>query len=131
VKVSEFIINKMAEYSVDTYSVEDGANDIEEMRALIDIQEAINAAEGAVMASQRTVVNINQADEDEVLDALAVAYGAVDIGQNTVMTLKGEIDEEGIPILKRDPKLEKSVDKLPSESSYVSSLSSPDDNYSR
>ena len=58
-KVSEFIINKMAEYSVDTYSVEDGANDIEEMRALIDIQEAINAAEGAVMASQRTVVNIN------------------------------------------------------------------------
>ena len=66
-----------------------------------------------------------------MLDALAVAYGAVDIGQNTVMTLKGEIDEEGIPILKRDPKLEKSVDKLPSESSYESSLSSPDDNYSR
>jgi hypothetical protein len=61
-----------------------------------------------------------------VQDALAVAIGAVEIGNKTVRTLRGEIEEESqstpllkqeesfnTPLLKRDPKQEKTVGFLP------------------
>jgi hypothetical protein len=46
-----------------------------------------------------------------VLDALFIAQDAAYLGDRTVKTLKGEIDEEGlgVPLLKKDPRTEKMV----------------------
>lgn len=65
----------MAEYSVSSpmYSVEGEAIEIEQDKDLEDISAALKAAEGAVAASQRTVKDINQANEDEIYEALVVA----------------------------------------------------------
>lgn len=65
----------MAEYNVSSpmYSVEGEAIEIEQDKDLEDISAALKAAEGAVAASQRTVKDINQANEDEIYEALVVA----------------------------------------------------------
>lgn len=55
------------------YSVESGAEDLEQLRESQMIAEALAAAQGAVEASMRTVKDIDQANEDEVFEALIVA----------------------------------------------------------
>ena len=84
------------------------------------------------MASQRTVQHINDADEDEVLQALVVAQDAATIAHQTVKTLRGEIDEEmDVPILKKDPRMDKAVGLLAHDTSNSSEPLASDDDFSR